>query len=137
MAEVQANGATFDGGTETLEMKVQVKNVADSPISIKKYTMAMATFVNGGEQEQAAAGPREFVGVLAVEPNDPIAPGETKDLTLTISNTLFGTERLIPLSAPQQFIAGVFHFENPQGEQELVTVRSGIIPTKFTPQFLP
>ena len=87
-----------------------MKNVADSPISIKKYTMAMANFVNGGEQEQLAAGPREFVGAFGVEPDAPIAPGETKDLTVTISNTLFGVERLIPLSAPQQFIAGVYHF---------------------------
>jgi methane/ammonia monooxygenase subunit B len=137
MAEVQATGATFDEASETLEMKIQVQNVANSPISMKKYTMAMANFVNGGEQEQLAAGPREFVGAFEVSPDAPIAPGETKDLTVTISSPLFAVERLIPLSAPQQFIGGIYHFENAQGERELVTVRSGLVPTKFTPRYLP
>ena len=137
MAEVRATGATFDEGTETLEMDVRVTNVDDSPITVKKYTMAMASFVNGGEQEQAAAGPRDFVGTLNVAPNVPIEPGQTQELSLSISSALFGTERLIPLSAPQQYIAGVFQFENSDGEQELVTVRSGLIPTRFTPRYLP
>ena len=137
MAEVRASGATFDEGTETLEMDVRVTNVADSPIRLKKYTMAMASFVNGGEQEQAAAGPRDFVGPLDVDPNVPIGPGESQDLKLSISSTIFGVERLIPLSAPQQYIAGVIQFENATGEQELVTVRSSVIPTRFTPQYLP
>ena len=137
MAKVRATGATFDEGTETLEMGVRVTNVADSPISVKKYTMAMASFVNGGEHEQAAAGPRDFVGPLNVDPNVPIEPGETQELRLSISSTLFGIERLIPLSAPQQYIAGVFQFENAAGDQELVTVRSSLVPTRFTPQYLP
>ncbi len=137
MAEVRATGATFDEGTETLEMGVRVTNVDDSPISVKTYTMAMASFVNGGEQEQAAAGPRDFVGPLNVDPNVPIEPGETQELRLSISSALFGTERLIPLSAPQQYIAGVFQFENTAGDQELVTVRSSLVPTRFTPRYLP
>ena len=137
MAEVRASGATFDEGTETLEMDVRVTNVADSPIRLKKYTMAMASFVNGGEQEQAAAGPRDFVDPLDVAPNVPIGPGESQNLKLSISSTIFGVERLIPLSAPQQYIAGVIQFENATGEQELVTVRSSVIPTRFTPQYLP
>ena len=137
LAEVRSNGATFDEGPETLEMKIQVQNVSSSPITLKQYSMAMTNFVNGGEQEQTQAGPAEFVGTMEVEPDGTIAAGETKDLTIRISSTLFGVERLIPLSAPQQFIAGVYHFENGQGERELVTVRSGLVPTKFTPKYLP
>jgi len=137
MAEVHANGATYDEATETLEMKVQVKNVLGSAITVKQFIMAMATFVNGGEQEQAKAGPRDFVGLLEVQPNGPITPGETKDLTLKISSPLFSTERIIPLNDPQQFIAGVLRFENTQGGQELVTMRTSVIPTQFRSQFLP
>ncbi len=137
MAEVHAHGATYDEGTETLEMKVQVKNVLGSAITVKQFIMALATFVNGGEQEQAKAGPRDFVGLLEVEPKDPIAPGETKDLTLRISSKLFSEERMIPLDDPQHFIAGLIRFENAQGGQELVTVRTSVIPTQFRSQFLP
>ena len=104
---------------------------------MKRFIIGMATFVNGGEQEQAKAGPRDFVGPLEVEPKGPIAPGETKDLTLTISSKIFSDERLIPIRDPQQFIAGVVRFENAQGGQQLVTVRSGVVPTQFRARYLP
>ncbi|MEW6300959.1 MAG: methane monooxygenase/ammonia monooxygenase subunit B, partial [Thermodesulfobacteriota bacterium] len=137
MAEVQPRGATYDEATDTLVMNVQVKNLLDSAITVKQFIMAMATFVNGGEAEQAQAGPRDFVGQLMVEPNSPIAPGETKDLTLTITSPLFREERLIPLSDPQQFIAGLVRVENAQGGQQLATIRTNVIPTQFRSQFLP
>ena len=137
MAEARTNGATYDDATDTLVMKVQVKNVADSAITLNRVVIGMATFVPGGEAEQAKAGPRDFVGPLEVEPKDPIAPGETKDLTLTISSMIFSTARLIPLNDPQQFVAGVLRFENAQGGQQLVTVRAGVVPTQFRGQFLP
>jgi methane/ammonia monooxygenase subunit B len=137
MAEARTNGATYDEATDTLVMKVQVKNVADSAITLNRVIIGMATFVPGGEAEQAKAGPREFVGPLEVQPADPIAPGETKDLTLTISSMIFSTARLIPLNDPQQFVASVLRFENAQGGQQLVTVRAGVVPTQFRGQFLP
>ncbi len=137
MAEVHTNGATFDEASDTLEMKLQVTNVLDSEIQLKQLIVAMATFVNGGEQEQAQAGPSDFVGALEVSPNGTVAPGETKDLTLTVTSTLFSQERLIPQNAPQQFLGGVLRFENAQGEHELVTVRSGVISTQFRSTYRP
>ncbi len=137
MAEVHASGATYDDATDTLIMKLQVKNVLSSAISVKQFITGMATFVNGGTQEQAKAGPKDFVGALTVEPNSPIAAGETKEVTLKIVSTIFSTERLIPTHAPQQFLAGIVRFENAQGGQELVTVRTGIVPTQFRSQYLP
>ena len=137
MAEARTNGATYDDATDTLTMKVQVKNVADSVITLNRVVIGMATFVPGGEQEQAKAGPRDFVVPLKVEPEAPIAPGETKDLTVTITSSIFSTARLIPLNDPQQFVAALLRFENTQGGQQLVTVRSGVVPTQFRGQFLP
>lgn len=137
MAEVHTNGATFDEATDTLTMKVQVKNVADSAIDVNRLIIGMATFVTGGEQEEAKAGPRDYVGALEVEPKESIPPGETKDLTLIASNPIFSAARLIPLNDPQQFVAGVLRFENTQGSQQLVTIRSSVVPTKFRGQFLP
>ncbi len=137
MAEVQSNGATYDDATDTLLMTVQVKNLLGSAITVKQFIMAMATFVNGGEAEQAKAGPRDFVGPLEVEPNSPIAPGETKDLTLKITSKILSDERLIPLRDPQQFIAGLLRFENAQGGQQMVTLRTSVVPTQFRSQYLP
>jgi methane/ammonia monooxygenase subunit B len=137
MAEVSTKGATYDDATDTLVMKVQVKNVADSAISVNRMIVGPATFVKGGEQEQAKAGPREFVGALQVQPNESIAPGDTKELTLTVESKIFSTVRLIPIRDPQQFAAAVIQFQNAQGGQQLVTVRSNVVPTQFRGQFLP
>ncbi len=136
MAQAEPEGATYDDGTDTLIMKVSVKNTNDSPITLKQYIMAMTTFVNGGPDEQAKAGPKDYVGQLEVEPNTPIAPGETRELTLKMTNPILTDERLIPLRDPQQFIAGLLRFENALGKQEMVTLRESVIPTQFRSQYL-
>jgi methane/ammonia monooxygenase subunit B len=136
MAEVEPEGATYDDGTDTLVMKVSAKNTGSSPITVKQYIMAMTTFVNGGPDEQAKAGPHDYVGQLEVEPNTPIAPGETRELSLRISNPVLTDERLIPLRDPQQFIAGLLRFEDSAGKQQMVTVRESVIPTQFRSQYL-
>lgn len=137
MAEVEPGGATYDDGTDTLVMKATVKNVASSPITVKQYIMAMATFVNGGPDEQATAGPHDYVGQLDVEPNTPIAPGESKDITLKVTSPVMAEERLIPLRDPQQFIAGLLRFQDASGKQEMVVMRSSVVPTQFRSQYLP
>ena len=137
MAEVHASGATFDDATDTLIVKAQVKNLSKSDITVTQLIVGMATFVNGGDQAQSKAGPRDFVGQLGVEPNGPIAPGETKDLTLTISSRIFSDERLVPIRAPQQFLAGVVRFVGAEGREELVTMRTSVVPTQFRARYLP
>jgi methane/ammonia monooxygenase subunit B len=137
MAEVEPEGATYDDGTDTLLMKIRAKNITSSPITLKQYIMAMATFVNGGPDDQAKAGPHDYVGQLEVEPNSPIAPGETKELTLKMTSPVFSEERLIPLHDPQQFIAGLLRFENAAGGQQMVVARSSVVPTQFRAQYLP
>jgi methane/ammonia monooxygenase subunit B len=136
MAEVEPEGATYDDGTDTLIMKVSVKNIGTSPITTKRYIMAMTTFVNGTADDLAAAGPKDYVGQLEVEPNTPIAPGETKELSLKMTNPILTDERLIPLRDPQQFIAGMLQFSAADGKQELVTIRESVIPTQFRSQYL-
>jgi methane/ammonia monooxygenase subunit B len=134
LAEARADSAPYDEATDTLVMKVQVKNVADSAITLNRVVIGLATFVPGGAEDQAKAGPREYVGPLEVEPAGAIAPGETKDLTLTISSPIFSTARLIPVTDPQQFVAGVLRFEDTQKSQQLVTVRANVVPTQFRTQ---
>jgi methane/ammonia monooxygenase subunit B len=137
LVAVHPKGSTFDEKTDTLLINFDVKNNSASPISLKQYIMAMTTFVNGGKDEMAAAGPSEYVGQLTVEPDGAIAPGDSRNLTLKMSNEVFLEERLIPLHDPQQLIAGLLRFQDDQGKQELVTLKSVLVPTEFKPQYLP
>jgi methane/ammonia monooxygenase subunit B len=137
LAEVEPGGASYNDGTDTLTMKVSAKNTGSSAITLKQYVMAMMTFVNGTSDELGKAGPHDFVGRLEVEPNGPISPGETKELTLRMSSPALSDERLIPLHDPQQFIAGLLRFESASGQQQMIVVRESVIPTQFQAQYLP
>ncbi len=137
LAEVTPESASWNDGTDTLIMKVQAKNISNSPITVKQYIMAMTTFVNGSADEQAQAGPHDFVGQLEVEPNTPIQPGETTELTLKISNPILSEERLIPTRDPQQFIAGLLRFQNATGGEQFAVARINVIPTQFKAQYIP
>jgi methane/ammonia monooxygenase subunit B len=137
LVAVHPNGATFDEKTDTLVIKFDVKNNSASPITLKQYIMAMTTFVNGGKEDLAAAGPSDYVGQLMVDPDGPIAPGDSQSITLKMSNEVFLQERLIPLHDPQQLIAGLLRFQDTDGKQELVTLKSVLVPTEFQPQYLP
>ena len=83
MAEVHASGATYDDATDTLIMKLQVKNTADSALDSEP-----CCYRDGDVRERVEKRNRRkpdrasFVGPLEVEPKGPIAPGETKDLTI-------------------------------------------------------
>ena len=137
LISVHPKGATFDEKTDTLLINFEAKNNSPSPVTLKQYIMAMTTFVNGGKDEMASAGPSDYVGQLAVDPNAAIAPGETRKLTLKMSNEVFLEERLIPLHDPQELIAGLLRFQNAEGKEDLVTLKSVLVPTEFRPQYLP
>jgi methane/ammonia monooxygenase subunit B len=137
LADVHSRGSSYDEKTDTLAINLDVTNNGSSPLTLKQYIMAMAVFVNGGADEQAKAGPADFVSRLNVEPSAPVAPGQTAKLTLTMSSEVFDQERLIPLHDPQQLIAGLLRFENADGKQQFVTTKSVLIPTEFKPQYLP
>jgi methane/ammonia monooxygenase subunit B len=136
-AQVMSSNSSYDETTDTLTIDLAIKNNGNAPLSVKQYIMAMATFVNGGPDEQAKAGPAHYVGQMKVEPDAPIEPGQTAKAQLKISSPLFDEERLIPLHDPQERIAGLLRFADPQGHEDLVTMRTDLVPTEFRPQYLP
>jgi methane/ammonia monooxygenase subunit B len=136
-ATVRSTGATFDDRADTLVIKAEIKNIGASPITLKSYVMAMASFVNGPQEELAAAGPADYVSKLTVNPDGPIAPGESRRVTLTMKAEIFQQERMIPLHDPQQLIAGLLRFSDAQGREDIVNLKSILVPTEFHPQYLP
>ena len=136
-AQVMSADSTYDEKTDTLLINVAVKNTGTAPLSLKQYIMAMATFVNGGKDDQDKAGPAHYVGSMQVQPDAPIEPGQTGKMQLKISSPLFDEERLIPLHDPQERIAGLLRFTDAQGHEDLVTLQTDLVPTEFRPQYLP
>jgi methane/ammonia monooxygenase subunit B len=137
LASIKGLGATFDEPTDTLIINAEVTNLGSAPLTVKRYIMAMTTWVNGPQEELAAAGPSDYVGPLDVEPNTPIAPGETQKVTLKMKSGVFEEERLIPLHDPQQLIGGLIRVDDSAGRQQFITLKSVLVPTEFRPQYLP
>jgi methane/ammonia monooxygenase subunit B len=138
LAEAKDVSANYDEATRTLQMKISVRNLSQGPIRLRSYLTGMAAFVNGGESDIAKAGPKDFVGHLAVEPNDPIASGETKELVLKISSEIFDTERIIPVRDPEQFTAGLLRFARTDtGAEQMVLLSSNVVPTGYTANYMP
>jgi methane/ammonia monooxygenase subunit B len=136
-AQVISADSIYDDQTDTLAIKLAVKNMGTTPLSLKQYIMAMTTFVNGEKDALDKAGPAHYVGRMQVEPDDPIEPGQTAKMQLKISSPLFDEERLIPLHDPQERIAGLLRFTDAQGHEDFVTLQSDLVPTEFRPQYLP
>lgn len=137
LAEANSVSTSYDEATRSLEMKVNVKNISQAPITLASYVTGMAVFVNGGQAEMTKAGPKDFVGHLGVEPNAPIAPGESKEITLKITSDIFNTERIIPVRDPEQFTAGMLRFERAGGGEQLVLLSSNVVPTGYTAKYMP
>jgi len=74
---------------------------------------------------------------MQVEPDAPIAPGQSAKLQFKISSPLFDEERLIPLHDPQERIAGLLRFVDAQGNPDMVTLQTDLVPTEFRGQYLP
>ena len=136
-AQVMKANSTYDDRTDTLLINLKVKNNGTTPLTLRQYIMAMATFVNGDEDQQKLAGPAHYVGRMQLDPDVPIEPGEIGKVQLKISSPLFDEERLIPLHDPQERIAGLLRFTDPQGHEDLVTLKTDLVPTEFRPQYLP
>jgi methane/ammonia monooxygenase subunit B len=137
LADVKPKGASYDEKTDTLIINLDVKNLTDSPITLKQYSMAMTSWVNGSQEELVSAGPSDYVGQLKVDPAEPIPAGETRAVSLKMTGEVFDEERLIPLHDPQQLIAGLLRVRDGQDRDQLLTVKSVLVPTEFQPQYLP
>lgn len=136
-AQVMSADSIYDEQSDTLVIKLAVKNMGTTPLSLKQYIMAMTTFVNGEKDAQDKVGPAHYVGRMQVEPDTPIEPGQTAKMQLKISSPLFDEERLIPLHDPQERIAGLLRFADARGHEDFVTMQSDLVPTEFRPQYLP
>jgi methane/ammonia monooxygenase subunit B len=136
LAKMTSTGSTYDPGTHTLTINVDVKNIGTSPISIKQYSMGMLSFVNGDKDDLAKAGPADYVAPLEVQGGDSIAPGQTVKATLKMSSDQFDDERMIPLNDAQEIIGGLVFVRDAEGHDSSVTIRSELTPTAFREKYL-
>jgi hypothetical protein len=91
-------------------------------MSVTLFTTSTLTFMNN-----ASEGRR-----VILEPNVAIFPNETKSLTLSMRDSVWEEERMMPIGEALMSVTGTVIFENQEGQKNLVTIQMPLNPSSFT-----
>jgi methane/ammonia monooxygenase subunit B len=117
-AEAALGEAEYDSASQTLTVRTQVTNTGDTPMNLTQFTTTTLRFATG-----TTAGP----GVMTVSPSPTIAPGAPVEVTMTMKDPAWETERLVPIGESSLLITGVLVFEA-GGEKNLTELEANLKP---------
>jgi methane/ammonia monooxygenase subunit B len=103
-------------------MHVDVTNTGKSPLTVTSFNTSSLNFVN-----QAAANTGAQY-VMTVDPPAPIAPGETKTLTLTMRDNVWKDARIIDVNRPRIEVAGQLQLQDASGTKNADTLLTSLNP---------
>ena len=107
-----AKSSTFDHNTDTLTVTVELTNNGDTDMEIAEYTASTLAFVNPDLRD-----PLFGQAELKIEPAGPIPAGETKEVTLTMTDKRWTQDQLVPAATSQLATAGLIVLESGDEEQ--------------------
>jgi Monooxygenase subunit B protein len=110
--------AEYDSASQTLTVTTQVTNTGDTPMNLTQFTTTTLRFATG-----TTPGP----GVMTVSPSPTIAPGAPTQVTMTMKDPAWETERLVPIGESSLLITGVLVFEA-GGEKNYTELESNLKP---------
>jgi methane/ammonia monooxygenase subunit B len=116
----------------TVRFRLRVTNLSQKPISFGEFTTANLRFLNLAVVKAEPDYPQDLIAPagLVVRPEEPIAPGVTKEVSVEATSSVWETDRLTALmSDPTNRIGGLFMFYAPDGERSMVEFSSAIVPT--------
>lgn len=116
-----ASDASFDPRTDTVTTKVTVKNTGSSPASVESFMTSTLTF----PVAERAGGERS----VQISPATPIAPGETRELTMSVTDEVWAEERLMPVGESRMQLTGVLRLQDEAGHENFVTIQSFVTPS--------
>ena len=115
--------AKYDVAEHTLVLPFEVTNTGSSPMTVTRFNTSTIVF-----SSNASSGGRQVM----VEPSDAIYPNETKSLTLSMRDTVWEEERMMPIGEALMSVTGVVTFENQDGQKNRITVQMPLNPSSFT-----
>lgn len=110
----------------------RITNEGKEPLRIGEFSTAGLRFLNPDVYTTKVDYPDYLLADrgLSLSDNAPIQPGETKDVTLTIQDARWDTERLSGLAYDvDSSMAGMLFFFTPSGTRYPIEVSGSVIPT--------
>lgn len=99
--------------SRALRVQVEVTNLAESPVLLRKFTTSYLSFVNR-DSLGAYPDPEGTALLMDVQPSGLIQPGQTSELTLSMQDSVWDRDRFIAFDQPQLSAAGTLIFVEPQ-----------------------
>jgi methane/ammonia monooxygenase subunit B len=116
----------------SVQLRLRIANHGAKPVRIGEFTTANLRFLDSSVEKPEAGYPEDLIAPagLLVRPDEPIAPGQTTQVDIEATSSVWETDRLTSLvSDPTSRIGGLFMFFSPDGERSTVEFSSAIIPT--------
>jgi len=114
--------AVFDPAADKLTIQLQATNNGERAVQVSEFSTSTLDFKN-----QAVTG-GQVDRTLDVQPAEPIAPGETKQITISMVEGVFQSEKLIPVGEAQLTAAGILVFQDDQGQKSTAEINAPIQP---------
>jgi hypothetical protein len=108
--------ATYDRGSKTFTMNVDVTNSGKTAMTLKEFTTTNLNFVPG------TPGPLDRQ--MQVAPTTTVDPGATTKLTLTTHDSVWQDEHLLTVGSSQLEVTGILVFDDADGARNLAEVQA-------------
>jgi methane/ammonia monooxygenase subunit B len=131
---VDLNRASYELGGRSLTLEMQMTNSGLLPIQLTEFATANIRFMNPEAPATMPVYPdEEMVAANGLEiANGVIEPGQTIDVKLVASDSLWETQRMTGLiHAPDSRFAGLLFYQDTNGEQYFQEVGGTIVPSFF------
>ena len=126
LATAQANNAIYDPNANTVQILTSVTNTSKAPVQISAFRTGNVSFLN--PLSGLPHGDYEYQ-IKSLSPQDPIAPGQTQQVTITIDAQVLKNLELLPLGQAQYVVAGVLELTDGQGTRNFETISASLNPT--------
>ncbi len=120
----------------SLQLKIRVTNQTDRPVRVGEFTAANLRFINRSVPEAVASVPSNYPqdlltrNGLVVEPDSPIAPGETREVRIDATDSAWETQHLASLMGnPDSSYGGLIFFYDDQGKRSVAEVSGPAVPS--------
>jgi methane/ammonia monooxygenase subunit B len=125
-------GGTYKVPGRELVANFKITNTGKEPLRVGEFNTAGIRFLNPEVYNAKVEYPEYLLAErgLSVSDPTPLQPGETRDLTISIQDARWDTERLSGLAYDvDSSFAGMLFFFSPSGERFPVEVSGAVIPT--------
>lgn len=115
--DVEVGEFRYDTTNRSLALEVKATNTSAQSVLLRKFTTSYLSFINEDTQG-LYPDLSDQVPTMQVRPNGLIEPDQTVDLTITIQDAVWETDRFIEFDQPQITAAGMLVFTTNQALSE-------------------